>query len=606
MTITFLPSGIQTEVAPQETLLAAARRAGISIDASCGGTVKCGKCRVRISAGAVSPLTDAERALLSPTELALGFRLACCTTAQSDLVLIVDDRHGGSTRKKSMAKLPDGFAFSPAVTLRTVTVPRADMEHQTDALNRLRTVLELPALMPAPGALSDLSKALDAKRGKITAVLRGNELITALGGEETACCGVAFDIGTTTVVGTLWDLRDGTALASAARTNDQSVFGADVISRIQFSMTQEGNLALLQDKVLFTLESILTELCLAAEISPRSIYDVTVAGNTTMSHLFLGVSPKSLSRTPFAPVFTEAQTFPASTLGALPVHANASVHLLPNIAGHVGSDITAMMLAAGIDKLQGNHVAIDIGTNGEVVAVRDGRMVCCSTAAGPAFEGACIRSGMRAAAGAIERVDVADGDISIAVIDDAAPLGLCGSGLIDAIAALLECGALLPSGRLLTREEAADLPPALAARMVEEGGAPAFLLAESAEGTAILLTQQDIREVQLAKGAILAGIQTLLQELGISEEDLDSVLLAGAFGNYIRRESALAIGLLPSVASEKIIPIGNAAGAGASMALLSLRERQRAAELAATVHHVELSANEAFQECYISAMQFGE
>jgi uncharacterized 2Fe-2S/4Fe-4S cluster protein (DUF4445 family) len=265
-----------------------------------------------------------------------------------------------------------------------------------------------------------------------------------------------------------------------------------------------------------------------------------------------------------------------------------------------------MMLAAEIDKLQGNHVAIDIGTNGEVVAVRDGRMVCCSTAAGPAFEGACIRSGMRAAAGAIERVDVADGDISIAVIDDAAPLGLCGSGLIDAIAALLECGALLPSGRLLTREEAADLPPALAARMVEDDGAPAFLLAESADGTPILLTQQDIREVQLAKGAILAGIQTLLQELGISEEDLDSVLLAGAFGNYIRRESALAIGLLPSVAAEKIVPIGNAAGAGASMALLSLHERQRAAELAATVRHVELSANEAFQEFYISAMQFGE
>ena len=604
MTITFLPSGIQTEISSDETLLAAARRAGVSIDASCGGAVKCGKCKVRISKGSASPLTDAERGLLSPIELELGFRLACCTMAESDLELIVDDRHSGSTRKKSMAKLPDGFVFSPAVTLRTVTVPRADMEHQTDALNRLRTALDLPTLMPAVGTLSDLQKALDAKRGKVTAVLRGSELIALLGGEETACYGVAFDIGTTTVVGTLWDLRDGTALASAARTNDQGVFGADVISRIQFSMAQEENLELLQKKVLFTLESILTELCLTAEISPRSIYDVTVVGNTTMSHLFLGVSPKPLSRTPFAPVFTEAQTLPASTL-TLPVHPRAAVHLLPNIAGHVGSDITAMMLAAGIDRLRGNHVAIDIGTNGEVVAVCDGRMVCCSTAAGPAFEGACIRSGMRAAAGALERVDVVDGDISIAVIDDSAPLGLCGSGLIDAIAALLECGALSPSGRLLTWEEAADLPPAIAARMVEEGGAPAFLLAESASGTPILLTQQDIREVQLAKGAILAGIQTLLQELGISEDKLDSVLLAGAFGNYIRRESALAIGLLPAVSTEKIVPIGNAAGAGASMALLSLDERKRATELAIAAHHVELSMNEVFQEFYISAMHFG-
>lgn len=604
MTVTFLPSGVQTEVSSHETLLAAAGRAGVPIDAACGGAVKCGKCKVRITQGAVTPLSDAERALLSQTEVELGFRLACCAAAEGDLTVIVDDRHGGSTRKKSMAKLPEDFRFAPAVTLRTVTVPRATMEQQTDALQRLRAALDMPSLMPAAGALAALQQALDCKRGKVTAVLRGSELITVLGGEETACYGVAFDIGTTTVVGMLWDLATGEALANAARTNDQGVFGADVISRIQFSMTESGNLALLQKKVRFTLESILTELCLAAEISPLSIYDVTVVGNTTMSHLFLGVSPKPLSRTPFAPVFTEGQIIPAALLG-LPVHPRAAVHLLPNIAGHVGSDITAMMLAAEIDKLQGNHVAIDIGTNGEVVAVSHGKLVCCSTAAGPAFEGACIRSGMRAAAGAIERVDMVNGDIAIAVIDDAAPIGLCGSGLIDAIAALLHCGALLPSGRLLTRDEAAELPPAIRARLVEENGAPAFLLAESADGAPILLIQQDIREVQLAKGAILAGIQTLLQELGITEDDLDSVLLAGAFGNYIRRESALAIGLLPAVAVEQIIPIGNAAGAGASMALLSVEQRRHAASLATMARHVELSMNETFQECYISAMQFG-
>lgn len=605
MTITFLPSGAQTEASPNETLLAAAQRAGVQIDAACGGTVKCGKCRVRISKGAACPLTDAERALLSPTELELGFRLACCATAQSDMEIIVDARHGGSARKKSMAQLPADLILSPAVTLRSVTVPRATMTQQVDSLNRLRAALDMPGLVPVPGALGELQQALDAKRGRVTAVLRGNELIALLAGDEAACYGVAFDIGTTTVAGTLWDLASGSALGSAARTNDQSVFGADVISRIQFSLAEEGNLSLLQKKVLVCLDSILAELCLAANVSPRSIYDVTVVGNTTMSHLFLGVSPKPLSRTPFAPVFTEAQSLPATALG-LPVHPRASVHLLPNIAGHVGSDITAMMLAARIDRLHGNHVAIDIGTNGEVVAVRNGELVCCSTAAGPAFEGACIRSGMRAAAGAIERVEAVDGDISIAVIDATAPIGLCGSGLIDAIAALLHCGALLPSGRLLTKEEAAGLPPAIAARIVEENGTPAFLLAESADGTDILLTQQDIREVQLAKGAILAGIQTLLQELGICENELDSVLLAGAFGNYIRRECALAIGLLPAVAVEKIIPIGNAAGAGASMALLCIDEREHATTLAAASRHVELSVNEAFQEFYISAMRFGE
>ena len=604
MTITFLPSGVQTEVSSHETLLRAAERAGVLIDAACGGALKCGKCKVRIFAGSCSPLTDAERQLLTPTEIELGFRLACCTTAEGDLEIVVPDSHGGSTRKKSMAQLPEDLVFAPAVNLRSVTVPRATMEHQVDSLNRLRATLELPQLTVAPAVLPDLQQALDAKRGKVTAVLRGEELLTLLSGEERACYGVSFDIGTTTVVGTLWDLTDGKALASAARTNDQSVFGADVISRIQFSLAEADNLSLLQKKVRFTLNSILTELCLAADLSPRSIYDVTVVGNTTMSHLFLGVSPKPMSRTPFAPAFTEAQTLSAAELG-LSVHPRAAVHLLPNIAGHVGSDITAMMLTAGIEKRSGNHVAIDIGTNGEVVAVRNGELVCCSTAAGPAFEGACIRSGMRAAPGAIERVDMADGDITIAVIDDAAPLGLCGSGLIDAIAALLQCGALLPSGRLLTKEEAADLPPCIAARITEVDSAPAFRLAEGADGVPILLTQQDIREVQLAKGAILAGIRTLLHELGISEDELDSVLLAGAFGNYIRRESALAIGLLPTVPVEKIIPIGNAAGAGASMALLSLPQRQRADRLSRMVRHVELSIHPVFQDLYIDAMQFG-
>ena len=291
MTITFFPSGLQTEVSSEETLLAAAQRTGIAIDASCGGASKCGKCKIRIRKGTVSPLTDTERTLLSAAELELGFRLACCTRAESDLEIICDDLHGGSVRKKSMAQLPESLQLSPAVTLRFVTVPRATMGEQTDALKRLRRALDMPALTPAVGALPDLQNAIDAKRGKVTAVLHGNELITLLGGEESACYGLSFDIGTTTVVGMLWDLASGASLACAARTNEQSIFGADVISRIQFSMAEEENLRLLQEKVLFTLESILTELCLAANISPRSIYDVTIAGNTTMSHLLLGVSP---------------------------------------------------------------------------------------------------------------------------------------------------------------------------------------------------------------------------------------------------------------------------------------------------------------------------
>ncbi len=606
MTITFLPSGKTAVVSSGETILQAAEKAGVLIDAACGGAVKCGSCRVRIASGRTDPLTDAERELLTPEELSLGYRLSCCAHALTDLEVAVPGSHGGTTRKKDMARLPEGFVSAPAVTLRAVTVPKATMQDQQDSLSRLRNALALPKLTLAPGLLQELQTAFDAKRGKVTAVLRGEELLALLPGhEERPCYGVAFDIGTTTVVGMLWDLSSGEPVEAAARTNYQSLSGADVISRIQFSLAEEGNLQLLQKRVLCCLGDILDELCLANGVDAKTVYDVTVVGNTTMSHLFLGVTPKPMSRTPFAPVFTESQEIRAAELG-LPVHPKAAVHLLPNIAGHVGSDITAMMLAVGMDKLRGSHVAIDIGTNGEVVAIRDGEMLTCSTAAGPAFEGACIRCGMRAAAGAIERVELTGGDISIATIGDAQPLGLCGSGLIDAIAALLESGAVTDSGRMLTREEAlaAGISPALADRIRQQEGQPAFLLATTAEGTEILLTQQDVREVQLAKGAILAGIRTLMQELSLTEDSLDSILLAGAFGNYIRKESALRIGLLPEVAADRIHSVGNAAGAGASMALLSMAARTHADALARSVRHVELSMNPVFQELYIDAMRF--
>ncbi len=605
MRIMFLPGGNSAEISSGETVLQAAEKAGVLINASCGGAVKCGKCRVRVLSGQTNTVTEAEQALLRESERTLGWRLACCTRAHTDLEVAVPGSHSGSARKKDMVRLPEGFAAAPAVSLRSVTVPKATVQDQRDSVSRLREALALPSLTLAPGMLQAVQTALDADRGRVTAVLRDNELLALYPGHgDVPCYGVAFDIGTTTVVGMLWDLVSGAPTGAAARTNYQSLSGADVISRIQFSLAEEGNLQLLQKRVLCCLSDILDELCLANGIDAKHVFDVSVVGNTTMSHLFLGVTPKPMSRTPFAPVFTEAQELRAAELG-LPVHPRAAVHLLPNIAGHVGSDITAVMLAVGMDKLRGNHIAIDIGTNGEIVAARDGELLCCSTAAGPAFEGAGIRCGMRAANGAIERVEPENGDICVSTVGGFAPVGLCGSGLIDAVAVLLENGVVTPSGRMLTRTEAlaAGVSPALAERILDEAG-PAFLLAKREDGESILLTQQDIREVQLAKGAILAGIQTLLQELAISEGDLDSVLLAGAFGNYIRRESALRIGLLPPVAAEKIVPVGNAAGAGASMALLSAAERARADVLARRVRHVELSMNEVFQEFYIDAMRF--
>ncbi len=417
--------------------------------------------------------------------------------------------------------------------------------------------------------------------------------------------GMAFDIGTTTVVGMLWDLHTHALVDTEACTNYQSMHGPDVISRIQFCMQDRAHTKLLQTKIIQCLNDILAAICTRSAIQPEQVSQVTLVGNTTMSHLVLGICPESLALAPFTPVFRDAQTRFARELGIL-TNPNAKVYLLPNIAGFVGSDTVGLILATRMDQYTGCHLAIDIGTNGEIVAVKDGKMIACSTAAGPAFEGASIYHGMRAVPGAIEAVRIENGQVCLQTIENRTPLGLCGSGLLDTIAQLLEASILEPNGRMLTCKEAilAGIPSTLAKRIISTEAGLAFLLAYKESGEPLFLSQQDIREVQLAKGAILAGIQTLMKALDISAESIDSILLAGAFGNYLDKQSALRIGLLPPVAAAKIISVGNAAGAGASMALLSDCEKERAIQVAKHTQHMELSMNTDFQEFFISAMSF--
>lgn len=563
MRVVFFPSLKTAEVEPGSTVIKAAESAGVLIDASCNGMGTCGKCKVTI---------DGQECL------------ACQTTVDRDMEIFIPSTHGGSDRKKKMVKLPDGFDINTKIRRFEVKVPKARMDYQLNDIDRIRAEIGMDDLVVDDNIIRNVHPALEAARGSVTVTTNGNRLI-AIEGTNTSSndvYGIAYDIGTTTVVGMLWDLNTGILIDVDTRTNYQSLYGADVISRIGYSLQEENGLAQLQEKAITCLNEITAGMCERNGIREVDICDATIVGNTTMSHLVWGVTPKSLSRTPFAPVFTEAQDTLACRLG-INICPNANVHLLPNIAGHVGSDITAMMLASGISKMKGSHIAIDIGTNGEVVAIKDGHMACCSTAAGPAFEGATITQGMRAADGAIEKVVINNSGVSIQTIGDAPAVGICGSGLIDAVAQLLDAGIVDESGKMLT----------------EDGN---FVLAQGDEP--VMLTQNDIREVQLAKGAILAGIQTLMKSLDMKLEDIDSVMLAGAFGNYIDIRSALRIGLLPQVCEDKVKAIGNAAGNGSSMALLSSRERANADEIARQVEHIELSCNEDFQDYYITAMTF--
>lgn len=423
--------------------------------------------------------------------------------------------------------------------------------------------------------------------------------------EEMDCYGMAFDLGTTTVVGMLWNLQNGSLIDVAARTNPQSLYGADVISRIQYCNEKEENLAKMQRILIDCLNDIIRELTNKNQVKKEFVCDITVVGNTTMSHLFLGVSPKSLARLPFTPVFYEMRETSAKDLG-LDVLKEAKVCLLPNIAGHVGSDITAVLLATGLKARKGANLVIDIGTNGEVLLAKDGKIMTCSTAAGPAFEGASIYMGMRAADGAIEKVKIEENQVKIATIGEKEPKGICGSGLIDVVAELLKAGIVEGSGRMLKQEEALSrgISLKLASRLKQGEKGMAFVLCYRENAEDIILTQQDIREVQLAKGAIYAGMKTLMKKMGMIEQDVESLMLAGAFGSYIDQESALTIGLFPKIPKERIYSVGNAAGTGASMALLSKNARDLVKTLAREVEHIELSMNMDFQEEYIDAMNF--
>lgn len=434
----------------------------------------------------------------------------------------------------------------------------------------------------------------DSRKEGLTVL--SEDFLKTLPSGNTPSFGVAFDIGTTTVVGMLWELSAHKLMRVVSAANPQADFGQDVISRINYCIEEADGLSTLQGLIVSCLNDLLEQLTVELPLLPVS--RITAVGNTTMCHLLLGRDPVSLARAPYEPAYRGTVTIPASELG-LKVEAEALLEVLPGIAGHVGSDITAGIAASGLPDMNGTILYIDVGTNGEIVLMSDGQLAACSAAAGPAFEGASIRCGIRAIRGAVERVALTAEHIDCITISHDEPCGICGSGLIDAVAQMLKWGIIDYKGKMKRPGTGDELPPFLQSRLMMTSGGPAFQLTE-----AVRIYQQDIREVQLAKGAILAGCEILLSNAGKTVSDLDRILVAGAFGNYIDPESALAIGLFPCVAKDRVVHAGNAAGAGASMALLSRGIFSKAEETAERTKHVSLSAHPGFEMCYARSMYF--
>jgi uncharacterized 2Fe-2S/4Fe-4S cluster protein (DUF4445 family) len=613
--VTFQPGDKQVYALAGTRLQEAATAADLVLDAPCGGEGTCGKCRVVVLAGAAPPTAD-ERNALGEEELHAGCRLACQATVCGPMSVLVPatslvDRPHQILTDSRTAVEAEGAA---AICKRYVELAPPDRGDDLPDLARLQR--RLAPFEADVGLLRKLPRRLREVHFQGTAVLDDDRLIDfEPGNTEWDSYGVAIDLGTTTLVAALLDLATGRQVRVAARLNPQTRFGDDVLARILLARSGPDGLEQLQRLVGEALDEMIGELCDATGIARRQVYQVTLAGNTTMQQLFCGIDPGPLGEVPFVPAVQRGLAFPAAE-GGLQIHPRGRVYVLPIIGAFVGGDIVGGILATGLAASPGPALLIDIGTNGELVLAADGRLTATSTAAGPAFEGARITQGMRASQGAIEKV-VVDRQLHVHVIGHVPPLGLCGSALIDATAELLRHGIISPQGRLLPPGELpAGVLPDLARRIEVREGEVALVLSDgptadhewmSPGGKKVALTERDVREVQLASGAIRAGIELLLKRQGLKPKDLDRVLLAGGFGNYIRRGNARRIGLLPpDIEPARIRYQGNTSLAGARLAGLSRGYRAACEELAARTEHVDLSLEPDFAAAFAAAMAFPE
>lgn len=598
------------QVGVDATLLDAARTAGVEMDATCGGRGRCRSCRVKVLAGEISPPTLQDTLQLGREEVQERFRLACQTKPLSACLAqpMPPKAESGFQILAGQANLSDSrLQLDSGVVKHVIHAQTPQGEHhQTSDVEEVMACLPPTTQRRLPlELLRKLPMALRKDKGLLTVTTFNDEVIDIEVGDTSAHrYGMAFDIGTTSVVGTLMDLTTGEQLAAVGGLNPQAQYGGDLMSRIAYAQFDESKLATLRGKILSGINEFIKEACEKAGIAAEHVYKIVVVGNTCMHHVFLGVDVSYVGLAPYAPVVRDLLVYPAREV-PLKAAPNARVCLLPIVAGFVGADTMACVLATRIYESQEIRALVDIGTNGEVVMGAQGRLFACSAPAGPALEGAQIRHGMRGAVGAIERVEI-ESDVSCKVIGDAPAIGICGSGLIDACAKMVDARIIDANG-LLRRESAPALTAALQSRITQGESGREFVLvprAQAGRDHDITVTQADIRQLQLAKSAIYSGIVMLRDVMGVSNDDIHELMLCGGFGNYISIESSVKIRLLPEMPTERITYMGNAAAIGAQMALLSETERLRAFELAQGIEHVALAARPEFQDIFVDGMNF--
>jgi uncharacterized 2Fe-2S/4Fe-4S cluster protein (DUF4445 family) len=609
--VTILPERRTVMVGSGSVVLRAAQSQGVDITATCGGRGRCTSCRVKIVEGVAPPGTINDQLQLGDDLVRVGYRLSCQLAVSEPLSLQLapplDERAFQILGVDRDAVVRARVPMDAGVRKRLVRVELPQEEHhQTSDLEQLALAAALaPADVPLE-VIRTLPSTLREAKGEATVVTFQDRPLGVERGDTTAMAfGIAVDVGTTSVVTTLLELASGEVMASVSSLNPQATFGGDLMSRIAFAQWNPSNLRKLQSRVIGLLNQQIDELLERTGVLPQWVYKLTVVGNTCMHHVLLGIDPTYVGLSPYSAVLRHPLVLPARTLH-LKVNPEARVCFLPIVAGFVGADAVAAALATRLDESDAMRAVVDIGTNGEVVMGTRERLIACSAPAGPALEGAQIRHGMRGAVGAIDRAWLADGDLRFHVIGDGPAQGICGSGLIDVVAAALDAGLIDWTG-LIQLERRDRFPAPLAGRLAERGEERLLVLVprgEAAGDGEIVLTQDDVRQLQLAKGAIGGGIRMLQHVLGVPDEALQDLMLAGGFGTYLSIPSAVRIGLIPPLAPGRIRYVGNAAALGAQLALVSEAERERAERLARSIEHLSLATHPDFQDLFVEAMNF--
>jgi uncharacterized 2Fe-2S/4Fe-4S cluster protein (DUF4445 family) len=599
--IDFQPLGRRGECKVGDSLLDCSRQLGVGISSICGGKGKCQSCRVRVLKGGVSEPTANEKAAFTPEELHQGWRLACQAYVKDDCRVEIPQDSMTTPQRTQVEGLEIQIEPSlPVCTYQLNLSPPtlADLEADADRLiEALHQQHKVACDRIDKEVLASLSPALRSWNWGCQATVRSHE-VTAIAPWPSPQLGLAVDLGSTKIAGYLLDFRDGKPLAAKGMMNPQISYGEDIISRIGVAIRSPQERAKLQKLAAEAIDRLADDLCAEVDAKAEHILEAVIVGNTAMHHLFLGLPVRHLALSPYVPAVSMALDYKTRDLG-LHFAAGAYVHMLPNIAGFVGGDHVAVLLTTKAAEIHGLTLALDIGTNTEVSLIDGDRISSVSCASGPAFEGYQIKHGMRAGKGAIERVRIQEGKIQYQTIDDAAPVGICGSGVLDAMAHMYTAGILSREGRIQdTHPRVRDLDNHREFILVSE---------EELEGrAAIVITQQDIRHLQVAKAAIRAGIQVLLETHGRSDKDIENIVIAGAFGSYIDVSSAITIGMLPSLPLSRFRQVGNAAGMGAKLALVSKTMRKDAQTLAAKVHYVELAGAPQFNDTFIQACYLGD